>query len=118
MSARDLGSARAGLNGWLAQRISALYLGGFSLFATLRLLLDPIADYPGWRGWLGGGAMRVALAIFLLAVIVHGWLGLRSVWMDYLHSDGCRFLASVVTGLVLLTLALWSVQIVLWDLRP
>ncbi|MBI5613175.1 MAG: succinate dehydrogenase, hydrophobic membrane anchor protein [Gammaproteobacteria bacterium] len=118
MSARDLGSARAGLNGWLAQRITALYLAGFSLFATLRLLLDPITDYPAWRAWLSGGAMRLALAVFLLTAIVHGWLGVRSVLMDYLHPGGWRFSASVAVGLGLLALALWSVQIVFWDLRP
>ncbi len=118
LNGRDLGSARAGLNGWLAQRITALYLAGFSLFVTLRLLFDPIADYHAWRAWLSSGAMRLALAAFLMAVIVHGWVGLRSVWMDYIHPGGWRFLASVATGLGLLALALWSMQIVFWELRP
>ncbi len=118
MNGRDLGSARAGLNGWLAQRITALYLAGFSVFVSVRLTLDPIADYQAWRAWLGGGTMRLALAVFLLAVIVHGWVGVRSVWMDYLHAGGWRFVASVVTGLGLLALALWSVHIVFWELRP
>jgi succinate dehydrogenase / fumarate reductase membrane anchor subunit len=118
LNGRDLGSARAGLNGWLAQRITALYLAGFSVFATLRLMLDPIADYFAWRAWLSSVAMRLALAAFLLAVIVHGWVGLRSVWMDYIHPGSWRFLASVATGLGLLALALWSMQIVFWELRP
>lgn len=118
MNGRDLGSARAGLNGWLAQRITALYLAGFSVFVSARLALDPVADYQAWRAWLGSGAMRLALAVFLLTVIVHGWVGLRSVWMDYLHADGWRFVASVVTGLGLLALMLWSAHIVFWELRP
>jgi len=118
MNGRDLGSARAGLNGWLAQRITALYLTGFSVFVGARLTFDPIADYHAWRAWLSNGAMRLALAVFLLAVIVHGWVGLRSVCMDYIHPGGWRFGTSVAIGLCLLALALWSAHIVFWDLRP
>ena len=118
MSPRDLGSARAGLNGWLAQRISALYLAGFALFVALRLVLSPIVGYDAWRAWLTGGAMRLALALFLIAIIVHAWVGMRSVWMDYIHSSAWRFIVSALTGLGLLVLALWSAQIVFWELRP
>ena len=63
MSMRDLGSARAGLYAWLAQRISALYIAGFSLFVTLRLLMYPIDGYDAWRAWLSGAAVRLALAV-------------------------------------------------------
>jgi hypothetical protein len=38
--------------------------------------------------------------------------------MDYIRPGGWRFLASLVTGLGLLALALWSMHIVLWELRP
>ena len=118
MSMRDLGSARAGLYSWLAQRISALYLAGFALFVALRLVLSPIVGYDAWRAWLTGGAMRLALALFLIAIIVHAWVGMRSVWMDYIHSSAWRFIVSALTGLGLLVLALWSAQIVFWELRP
>lgn len=118
MSPRDLGSARAGLYGWLVQRISALYLAGFVLFVALRLVLIPIEGYAAWRAWLSGGAMRLALAVFLIAIIVHVWVGLRSVWMDYIPASGWRFIVSALTGLGLLALALWSAQIVFWELHP
>ena len=118
MSMRDLGSARAGLYAWLAQRISALYIAGFSLFVTLRLLMYPIDGYDAWRAWLSGGAVRLALAVFLIAVFVHAWVGMRSVWMGYLRSSAWRFSISMLTGLGLLALVLWSAQIVFWDLRP
>lgn len=118
MSARDLGSARAGLYSWLAQRITALYVAGFTLFVTLRLLLYPIDGYDAWRAWLSAGAMRLALAVFLMAILVHAWVGMRSVWMDYLRASAWRFGISLLTGLGLLALALWSAHVVLLDLRP
>jgi succinate dehydrogenase / fumarate reductase, membrane anchor subunit len=117
MSVRNLGSARAGLYAWLSQRISALYIAGFSLFATLRLMMSPVDSYDAWRAWLSGGPMRLALAVFLAAILVHAWVGMRSVWMDYLHSSVWRFGISVLTGLGLLVLVLWGAQILLWDLR-
>ena len=118
MRGRDLGSARAGLYSWLAQRITALYIAGFSLFVILRLLMLPADGYGAWRAWWSGGVMRLSLAVFLIAILVHAWVGMRSVWMDYLRSGGWRFGISVLTGLGLLVLALWSAQIVLWDLCP
>ena len=118
VSGRDLGSARAGLYSWLAQRITALYVAGFSLFVALRLMLYPIDGYDAWRTWLSAGVMRLALTVFLIAIFVHAWVGMRSVWMDYLRPSAWRFGISLLTGLGLLALALWSGQIVLLDLRP
>lgn len=117
MNVRDLGSARAGLYAWLSQRISALYIAGFSLFISVRLLMFPVDSYDAWRAWLSGGAMRLALAVFMFAIFIHAWVGMRSVWMDYLRSSDWRFGISVLTGLGLLALMLWSVQIIFWDLR-
>ena len=117
MNVRNLGSARAGLYAWLSQRISALYIAGFSLFVTLRLMLYPADNYDAWRAWLGGGSMRLALAVFMAAILVHAWVGMRSVWMDYLRSSAWRFGVSLLTGSGLLVLMLWAMQILLWDLR-
>ncbi len=118
MSMHDLGSARAGLYAWLAQRITAVYIAAFTLFVTLRLLISPIDGYTAWRAWLSSGTMRLTLAVFLIAIFVHAWVGMRSVWMDYLRSSAWRFSLGMLTGLGLLALVLWSAQIVFWDLRP
>ncbi|MBI3575244.1 MAG: hypothetical protein HY083_06295, partial [Gammaproteobacteria bacterium] len=49
---RSIGSARAGLGGWYIQRITSVYLAGFTVYLVLRLWLDPPPDYVAWRSWL------------------------------------------------------------------
>lgn len=110
---RPTGSARAGLGGWYAQRVTSLYLAGFTVYLILRLGLDPMPDYAAWRAWFEQGPVRLAWGLFFASLLVHAWIGLRSVFMDYLRSMALRFVASLLTGFGLLALALWATQILL-----
>lgn len=108
------GSAHAGLGAWLVQRVTSLYLAGFAVFLLLRAGLEPESDFAVWRAWFGNGAVRVAWAIFFLSLLLHAWVGLRSIYMDYLHPPWLRFTASAVTAVALLALGLWAAEILWW----
>ncbi|MBI3574438.1 MAG: succinate dehydrogenase, hydrophobic membrane anchor protein [Gammaproteobacteria bacterium] len=110
---RPAGSARAGLGGWYVQRVTSLYLAGFTAYLVLHLGLDPPADYLAWRSWFEQGPVRLAWGLFFVSLLVHAWIGLRSVFMDYLRAAALRFVASLLTGFGLLALALWAAQILL-----
>jgi len=110
---RPAGSARAGLGSWYIQRVTSLYLAGFMIYLILRLGLDPMPDYPAWRAWFERGPVRLAWGLFFVSLLVHAWIGLRNVFMDYLRAAVLRFIASMLTGFGLLTLALWAAQILL-----
>ena len=115
MSLRHQGSAHRGLGEWLIQRLSALYLAGFLLWLALVLCISPFADYAAWKAWFGGGAVRLAFAVFFLSVLVHAWVGLRSVFLDYLKPYWLRVAAQLLTALGLLVLAFWAAQILLLE---
>lgn len=110
---RFTGSTRAGLGGWYTQRITSIYLAGFTVYLVLRLWLDPLPDYVAWRAWFAQGPVRLAWALFLASLLAHAWTGLRSVFMDYLRPATPRFVASLLTGFGLLALGLWAAQILL-----
>lgn len=110
---RPTGSARAGLGGWYIQRVTSLYLAGFTVYLVLRLGLEPMPDYTAWRAWFEQGPVRLAWGLFFASLFAHVWIGLRSVFMDYLRAAVLRFVASVLTGFGLLALALWAAQILL-----
>lgn len=118
MNRPDLGSARRGLSAWLIQRVSSLYLAGFVLYGALRLMVEPIGGYGAWKNLMAGGGVRLAFALFFIALLAHVWVGLRSVWMDYLKPPALSFTVSLASALGLLALALWAAEIVLWDMRP
>lgn len=106
-------SAHEGTGEWLLQRVTALYIGGFALYAILRFAFDPVANYAEWRGWFAGGAVRIGIGLFVLSVLLHSWSGMRNVYMDYVHPLWLRFLVSFLTALALLALGLWVAQLLL-----
>ena len=118
MRSRSSGSARIGLGEWLIQRVSALYLGGFTLWIGARMVFVPPADYLAWKAWLSGGPVRLAFALFILAVLAHAWVGLRSVFLDYLKPLWLRALAQLLLATGLLMLIFWAAQILLIETRP
>ena len=115
MNLRHQGSAHRGLGEWLIQRLSALYLAGFLLWLVLVLGFSPIADYVAWKTWFGGGVVRLAFALFFLGVLVHSWVGLRSVFLDYLKPLWLRLVVQLLTASGLLALAFWAAQILLLE---
>lgn len=110
---RDGGSAHRGLGEWLAQRLSAVYLAGFLLWLTVRLGLMPPSGHAAWKAWMAGGFVRLAFALFFLSLLLHAWIGMRSVFLDYLKPLWMRFLAQAVVGAGLIACAFWAAQILL-----
>jgi succinate dehydrogenase / fumarate reductase, membrane anchor subunit len=110
---RSLGSAHRGLVSFLVQRVTSIYLGGFTIYLIGYLLLYPIKDYAAWKHYFNSGSTRLAWAIFIASLLAHTWVGLRSIYMDYVKPVGLRFTVSLVTALGLIALTLWSTQILL-----
>jgi succinate dehydrogenase / fumarate reductase membrane anchor subunit len=111
---RAPGSAHAGLGEWLVQRATSIYLAGFLVYLALRFALDPLPDdHASFRAWFAQGAVRIAWGLFFLSLLAHAWVGLRSIYMDYLHRTGLRVAVTFLTGFGLLALALWAANILL-----
>lgn len=113
MNLRRQGSVRRGLGEWLVQRLSALYLAGFLVWLVVDF--STFADYPAWKAWFGGNAVRLVFALFFLNLWVHAWVGLRSVFLDYLKPFWLRFITQSLAALALLALAFWAAQILLLE---
>ena len=115
MNLRQQGSAHRGLGEWLIQRLSALYLAVFLLWLVLVTVFSTIADYVAWKAWFGNGQVRLAFALFFLCLLVHAWVGLRSVFIDYLKTYWLRVATQLLTAFGLLSLAFWAAQILLLE---
>jgi succinate dehydrogenase / fumarate reductase, membrane anchor subunit len=115
---RRSGSARSGLGEWLVQRLTALYMAGFGVIALVMLLTSSRPDYALWQIWLAGSGVRIALVLFFISTLVHAWIGLRSVYMDYLKPAWLRLSVLGLTLLALLAQGVWVGDILLWGMRP
>jgi succinate dehydrogenase / fumarate reductase, membrane anchor subunit len=91
--ARHLGSARDGLREWRLQRLTALALIPLGLYFTASLLRLATSGRLTAAEWLRSPVPALLVILFLLAGLVHMLIGLRSVFLDYVHTRA-RLLAA------------------------
>lgn len=102
-----------GMRAWVWQRLTALYLALFILAALVWLLVSPPQDAEAWRAALGHPAVTMALALFYLTLLIHAWVGLRDVVLDYIHPFWLRLTALAAVGLWLTVCGLWVAKVLL-----
>ena len=113
---RRVGGAHRGLDMWLMQRASAIYMALFiPLFIILAMCAGPL-DYPAWRGLFMPMYMKVGVLIFVLCLLVHAWIGLREIFIDYVHFLFLRLALYFAFWTVYAACLVWTVDI-LWSVR-
>jgi len=102
--------AAQGLRAWLLQRFTAIYLAAYLLAAIGWLLSCNTLTYKDWHHWFVQPLVGVATVLFACAVLLHAWVGVRDVLIDYVHAVWLRLLCMAVTALLLLGSLLWVVR--------
>jgi succinate dehydrogenase / fumarate reductase membrane anchor subunit len=115
MVGRAVGGARYGLRDWLAQRVSALLMAIYMVFMVSFVVAHRPLQYGDWKGLFDQAWMRIFSLLFMIGLCIHAWVGMRNIFMDYVHSTGIRLLQHVVVIVALVVYLLWAVQI-LWSL--
>ena len=103
----------SGLRAWVLQRITAGYLALFSILVAWRWLPDPPSSYEEWRVWLSGPWISIAFLLFFASLLLHAWIGIRDVLIDYVHNFAVRLVFLTVTGVGLVSCGLWALQVLL-----
>ncbi len=93
------------------QRASALYIALFLLYFLVRLMLDAPPDHLAWKAWVADTPVWIASALFFLALLVHAWIGVRDVILDYVKPPVLRLTALAL--FFLLANALWLASILM-----
>jgi succinate dehydrogenase / fumarate reductase membrane anchor subunit len=104
-------AALSGLRAWLVQRVTAVYLTGFTGYVAARLALAPPETLAEWSAWVRGPVMSTATALFFCALLLHAWVGVRDVVLDYVHHAGLRLGALALLALALAAQALWALRV-------
>jgi succinate dehydrogenase / fumarate reductase membrane anchor subunit len=110
---RVIVGAHYGLKDWLAQRITAIVMAVYTLLWLAVAVYHGGVDLALWQALFASAAFRVATLLFGLALLWHAWIGMRDIWMDYVHPPAVRLTLEVLTVLVLLGYAAWLIDI-LW----
>jgi succinate dehydrogenase / fumarate reductase membrane anchor subunit len=102
--------AAQGLRAWLLQRFTAIYLAVYLCVLLVYLALQKNIDYPAWHGVFAAPLAGVATGLFSAALLLHVWVGIRDVLIDYVHAVWLRLVLMTMTALALLGSVLWVVR--------
>jgi len=113
MVERTIVGAHYGLRGWLAQRITAVVMTLATLVMAYGIWSASPLTYAVWKGLIAKWWMWLSLSLFSLSVMLHAWVGVRDILMDYVKPTSIRLTLEVLFLLALAYYTVWALQI-LW----
>ena len=114
-SKRTVVGAHYGLRDWLSQRVTAALMALFTLAVLVQVLWPGEMGYDKWAGIFTHQWMKLLTFVVIVALLVHVWVGMRDVLMDYVKGVGTRLTLQMATIVWLVGCAGWAIQ-VLWRL--
>ena len=102
----------SGFKAWVVQRVTAVYIALFVLYAVLHFAVSAPADVVEWRAWMASPVVSMALLLFFAALLMHAWIGIRDVLIDYVHPLALRVVVLSVFATALTGTGLWVAQVI------
>ncbi len=116
------GLGKNGVSDWVLQRLSAVILGVYSIGLLGYLLLTPDLDYAQWSALFGTTWMRIATLLALISLCAHAWVGMWTVYTDYLtglslgnKATAVRLFVQAASVILIFIYLVWGIQI-LWGM--
>lgn len=88
--ARGLGSAKHGVEVWIAERVTSLALIPLTLWGVYSVLVVARGGYEGAVDWLQNPFNAVVIALLLLVAFHHAEIGMRVVIEDYIAKPSTK----------------------------
>ncbi|OGT45456.1 MAG: succinate dehydrogenase, hydrophobic membrane anchor protein [Gammaproteobacteria bacterium RIFCSPHIGHO2_12_FULL_38_11] len=98
-----------GFHEWIVQRVSAVIIGIYAAFLLVYLLCHQPLHYTVWSALFSHIAMKAATFVVLIAILWHAWIGLWTVFTDYVKNTAVRLVLEIVVILLLLSYLVWCV---------
>ncbi len=110
---RGLGSARAGTEEFISQRLTAIALIPLLLWFVTALISLAGADYDTAVEWIRRPVVTTFLILLILVLFHHAHSGLREVLEDYIHHEIIKTIAMVSMKFLIITITVGSVLAIL-----
>jgi succinate dehydrogenase / fumarate reductase membrane anchor subunit len=102
----------SGFKAWVIQRVTAVYIALFVLYAVVHFAVDAPVDVAAWRAWMASPVVSMALLLFFAALLMHAWIGIRDVLIDYVHPLSIRVVVLSAFATALIGTGLWVAQVI------
>lgn len=102
-----------GMRAWLTQRLSALVMAVYSVFAVARFLIVRPSHYEAWVDFFQPFWWRIATLLFWISLCIHAWLGIRDVFKDYVPNSSVRDVLDKLLVVSLWVYLVWAAWLLL-----
>lgn len=103
----------SGLKAWFVQRLSAVYLALFGSYLVVHLVIWHPLDHADFIAWMAAPLVAFGLLLFIPLLLVHAWVGVRDILIDYIKPIGLRLGLLSLIALLLLGSGLWAAKAVI-----
>ncbi|MCX8507066.1 MAG: succinate dehydrogenase, hydrophobic membrane anchor protein [Alphaproteobacteria bacterium] len=106
---RRLGASGHGVRHWHLQRISALILVPLVLWLVTEIVSSYIHGYEKFRAAFHKPVVAFGMMLFFAFAYFHAYLGLETIYKDYIHNAKIRSFITIITLAVLGGFAIVSI---------
>jgi succinate dehydrogenase / fumarate reductase membrane anchor subunit len=104
---------RNGLKDWYLQRVSAVVLVAYILFLTGYIFGHHPIGFEAWYAVFHHTMMKAFTVLALIALIIHAWIGMWTVFTDYITCKAVRLVVITLMILSFMVYFVWAIEI-LW----
>lgn len=109
-----LGVNHQGLRDWVIQRISAIFMAIYSIGLISYLICHPGLSFAEWHSLFAHQWMKIITLIFILAIMWHAWIGIWTIFTDYVKPYILRGILNLLVIFMLVACFIWGV-LILWS---
>lgn len=107
-----LGVNHQGLRDWAIQRASAIVMAVYSIWFVAFLVMHPDLSYLHWHVLFSQFCVKIATLLFILSLLFHAWIGMWTIFTDYIKWPVLRAILNFFVILMLIVSFLWACLIV------
>lgn len=104
------GLTGSGSRDWFLQRLSAVVLAVYSL-VMIGFFLTNDVTYQTWHAFMSATGMKVFTLVALAALVFHAWVGMWTVFTDYVKATGLRIFLQIATVTAIFVYLFWGMMI-------
>lgn len=103
--------SHSGTGVWLLQRATAVLLAlALPILLLVFLAVLPL-DFAAWQAFLAPLWIRMLILLAGVSLALHAWVGMRDIFMDYIHPIAVRLAMLLAVISVLATSVVWLAAI-------
>jgi len=102
-----------GFHDWIVQRATAVIIGLYTIFLFAFFIFNHPVSYDVWHHLFSNVAMKIATLVVMLSIVGHAWIGLWTVFTDYVKPKAVRLVLEILVAIALIAYVVWCID-ALW----